>query len=70
MEEYDGNQKGVEEEYEEEGDEDDDVNVRVVHLHEVLPRKFAVCVICQRGLGLVGELSCTCKPTHHLIKMA
>ena len=57
MEEYDGNQKGVEEEYEEEGDEDDDVNVRVVHLHEVLPRKFAVCVICHREVGLVEDIT-------------
>ena len=57
MEEYDGDEKGVEEEGEEEADEDDDVHVRFVRLHEVLPRKLAVCVICQRGLGLVGDLT-------------
>ena len=57
MEEYDGDEKGVEEEGEEEADEDDDVHVRFVRLHEVLPRKLAVRVISQRGLGLVGDLT-------------
>ena len=58
MEEYDGNEKGVEEEGEEEADEDDHVQVRLVRLHEVLlPRKGAVRVICQRGLCLVGDLT-------------
>ena len=54
MEEYDGNQKGVEEEYEQEGDEAEDANVlRVVLLHHV----FAVCVICQREVGLVEDIT-------------
>ena len=58
MEEYDGNEKGVEEEGEEEADEDDDVHVRFVRFHKVLlPRKRAVCVICQRGLGLAEDLT-------------
>ena len=57
MEEYHRDEKGVKEEDEEEADEDADVHVRFVRLHEVLPRKLAVRVICQRGLGLVGDLT-------------
>ena len=43
MEEYDGNQKGVEEENEDLADGDEDANVRDCEVG-----KFAVCVICQR----------------------
>ena len=58
MEEYDGDEKGVEEEGEEEADEDDHVHVRLVRLHEVLlPRKGAVRVRRQRVLSLVGYLT-------------
>ena len=57
IEENDGNQKGVEDEYEEEGDEDDDVNVRVVHRHVVLHKVLAVCVIRQREVGRVEDIT-------------
>ena len=57
MEEYDANQKGVEEEYEEDSNAVDDINVRVVHLRKALPRKFAVRVICQRGICLVEDIA-------------
>ena len=57
MEEYDCNQKGVEDEYEEEGDEDDDVNVRVVHRHVVLHKVPAARVIFQREVGRVEDIT-------------
>ena len=57
MEEYDGDEKGVEEEGEEEADEDDDVNIWLLGLHEVHPRKLAVCVICQRGVSVVWAIT-------------
>ena len=57
MKEDDGDKKSVEEEGEEKADEDDNVNIWLLGLHEVHPRKLAVCVICQRGVSVVWAIT-------------